>query len=1448
MIIQWLRTRHIHKHSAHFWALLQAEDSAAALEYFAEHLAEYKTEVSRATRAVYHFQRWLAYRNAVDAQALKVLAQGAAPHDPVLQAWKLLEQMRGLSELAHAIEQVEPGKSRAAALTQGPLPSQDYEKVALAIQATHRLHPQGRPGETPEEERRGIAHEVLQLLPRGESTPDGCAAIVALLLAWAALVRRDYAIIQAGDGRLQTLAPELHKKILLAAAFGWGRDSLLDGRIVNALEAQQWAVAVAGPETGRQFILAWGLHGLRQRQEALQQGQTPEERELQAALCKWLAHQVNHFHPEDPASWRQSLVLAYAVALFQGARHSQGRQLCAQLEKALASSPRGIVRDRTLSVCLFLSAACLLAGTVDWGAPRPGSTPEIAEENRQQRVKNRALWGEVHDQLLSLVERLVECSVAWAWRGHLFKGLIAYVDSRSTLSMEQLAQFSAAVEQVKSDAARTRLKTIEGALVARAKATEEAIALLRRNDLHRLREHQAAVLAPLGDVIPSLVRAAVCLALWQADPSLNAVGYLQRLPLQPAEESLIGACIAQVRNRQTLDQLRDACTCPDPTGRVLPALDLMLAQDPQSAELVTLAAAAIRLRQGQCEAARELLAGIPGGQEQRTIRDMLFYAAWRQNDIPACRELAAGDEPLGLLARHEHGLRGLGSRSVIWALEENKSAEAATWFMEAVEAPLGSEAALPALVRMVVWLIDRDKPRLAQVLLEWFDRAMARSGAPAATVDWTLTALNCLVSARLGQYTACIESARRLLALGCPEAAPFSPPESAGQIVQWCRLISLEAELALAATASDDLKTRWGVTQRSMLEQTAALEEEPAQQPYAFLIGGFLAYLSTYRLIDEGTVERLRKAQRMLEVGRRAPFIEEAIGRLNWRMRVIEDFWGGLRDGNFKDSRRIYNEELLPALRDRIPHSIQLGMVMADWESGACVTADLLARLDLLQFEAPELGIELLQEVRDYIQDGEKVRRIIELMKQKQFDELIELINEVNWTGLDPGAMPVPVAITLLYAYFKTQRNEEAIRMGEGIGQSTNLASWVRDEGLLLLGYVLFREQKYPDAAKAFEKVGVSQVLCHDVDKYWAAAKFSFGLQLLAIDKKKDAFDAFASSLQKRKGARENVSLAPLFIHFGLKSIDARNGNRAKHAFALMAEGLENAPDTPEIFRYRLFSDVGFRLCRSLIDEDIRELGGDQFLELAQRLDKSAPLPEEENRRLRRLLQILAICQELRRQRRSPRETRMGTAELRHYLGERVLAIGELDGVVPEDKCDPTLLTLECLLAILDNDKKKALALFPRVQRLGVHAPRLMVMMEALIKAAEAKQKNITATLDLFDLYLANGEIPHHLRDQFVREDDLAVLYHLHRNYLPGEVMADEVLSATALLRKRFEHLANYLDSAELKDDRKLKQLHGELGQLVDKIENAERELEHKEREIMGLLAEKVRLQALESV
>ncbi len=667
--------------------------------------------------------------------------------------------------------------------------------------------------------------------------------------------------------------------------------------------------------------------------------------------------------------------------------------------------------------------------------------------------------------------------------------------------------------------------------------------------------------------------------------------------------------------------------------------------------------------------------------------------------------------------------------------------------------------------------------------------------------------------------------------------------------------MKVEAELAQAVRGADDLKVRWKAVRRSLEGQAADLQGDTPVQPYAFLIAGLLASLNTDAPVGDETIEQLRAAQRVLPLDSRAAFLEKVIGALSWRKRVVEEFWKALRRGDFKQGRAIYQGELVPAFGDRMPDPIRLGVLLVESETGAAAADVLLQRLTELQRDAPALNRELVEKVRTAVTEGDKVRRLGQQLKAHQFDAAADAAEKSAWAGFPAGAMPVPVALALLVARVKKEQTEQAEQLGSGIAGRPGLPVWARDYASLLLGRVLFSKKDYEAAANAFESVSSTNLLGHDTDRCWAAAQFSLGLQLLAVDQKDKAFKAFGKSLAKRGGRAENSKLAPLFIHFGLKNMEAKKGNRAKDSFQLMAQSLDGLPDSPEVTLNRLLADMGLLVCQALMDEEAKNLSGDKFRELRKRLETAGKLtitsggrPAVVNAYLDRLFLILGVCQDLRRQVRLPTGERRKAAELYADLQPQVDALEKLRG--EQEPHDPVVFTLKGCAALLwqTGPADDAMHWLEQAMALGAQSPRLAQMLHRRRDAVKKSREQKGKVLDLFDVFLASGTIPSEVKAEFIRRDDLAVLYKLNRSYVPDDFATGGAGTEVQAFASRVQHLLAFVgDDPELADHPDLKQLVAGAQESIERLTREAKEIEETERKVLTILATKIREQNLET-
>ena len=1427
MLSEWLQERRAKKRAGIFWRLLEQGQVAPAVEFYRTDLAPSASRLTTSLRAAYHLHCWLAEPNDEDRVALRKLASGLKDTSQVTRAWKTVERFDRERRLSHLLRRRDTDGllDVLTSPAEGGAPkSSALEQLAVAILESYAA---GTRETTATESRREVAGRVLDHLPKFEDLP-GPSVVYAHLFVWASFTLGRPEAICDQAASIAAFGPARAKELRLAAADSWGRRELRAGHADRAMSALELMAEAAGSSVRRAIIVQWGTAAL--------------EYNAGNALW-WFSHHCPspHSDPQDPI-----LMVGLALAYFKNGQHARAREVLAHFDGAerrlspVSSRASSRANDVTAQAQVLL-ALSWLASTDEWPAGSAQEDPEGRRLDRDLRVKNRVLWGTTRTEIDAIAARLEAGDSELSWWGALLAGLLAYADSHATFTLAAIAKFVAAAEHVQSAAARTRLRAIEATLTSKAKATEEAVALIQQKRYQHLREFKETILAHFEEGIPSLVRAAVYLTLWQHDDSYDPLPDLKRIAVTAPDEVLIGNCIAEVVFARTLGEFQTQLL-ERGGSRAIPPLEQVKIGGNEFTRQAALAAALIYLHRGDVAAAGEMLQHAEDDEEGHGAY-VRFYAAWRRGDTRTCRALIdAHGESDPLLRRYrEEATRGLRVRELFDTLEHNEPHVAWAVLQDVAAVDLHDGRFVTVIVSVVVSLMRRRQPSAALVLLHLTHREIARASsagnAELTQLTWACLALEPVVEAQLGHFSACIDANRRLAASSLPAQPVFGRREGDEQIAALCRLIRIEAELGMTAASVDDVRMRCRSVQRTLDEYEPGLIAHEAWRPYVSLISGLLTFVATDALVDDATLEHLTFAQRVLDLDDHAAFLENVIGALDWRRRVLGEFWAALSAGNLTGSRLIYQEELVPAFGQRMPHRIQFGMILADWGVGAGTTDELLRRLEVIEHEAPELDAEVIEQARQYIHDGDKLRHLTSLLSAQRFDQIIEQVNRLAWSGLPAGSMPLPVAIAQLYAYFKTKNTEIAERFAVRLTETRNIPDWVRDDGALLLGYVLFDKREFPKAADAFQRITRTHLLGHDTARYWAAAQFNHGIQLLEVDQRDKAFDAFARSLGDATGSGKTSGLASLFLHFGLKGIESNNGLRARHAFSLAAKSLEDAESSPDVAFDQLLTEIGLVLCHALMDEDIQDLTGDRVLELTDGVEAAGSESDPGRAaRLERVVRIIAVCQELRRQRRL--SSKRGVQDIRQMLLEQSTALEALEPVLKQR--DPLVRVLRGLVDLLLSGKGKhaaALAALEEAFRLGVHSPRLGALLEAhrdLIKLAMDRSGK---ALDLFDAYLSSGGVPAELVDRLMRDDDLAELYRANRGYVPSDIAVDGVQSGVEVFRSRLEKLLEFTRAEPLNSDALVRSLTADLRKLLDRITETEEELSGIEHQIMKKVA-----------
>ncbi len=1405
--------RRLRKQATVFWELARAGEIAAACELYASELAADEAELSPELRATYRLLAWIERPDEEHEDALRLLAEGEESDGPVAGALVEVQRRRRAGALVDAIRL---GSGESPPLAESPdEPSLALERLALAVLDAQRVE---RP-EAPESDRQAAARRVRRRLPPAESLEGAVAEVRHRLEVWARWTLGQH-LESYRIAKTRGLAGADQGAFFLAALYGWARDKVEAGEPDAVLALLDKNLKLLSPSRVTNMTIRWAEH-------ALERGAPERGTAWLSKAIPWVAARLG---AADPG--RQALLeLAFALCLLAEGKHVEGGEVLGRIGRTVPGDGD-----------VALVAASLSGLSALWTA-QAGISADADDDEGEARMQVRSRWRTCHPVLHAVASRLEAAERSpVAWRGHLLRGLLAYVDSSRSPDPNQLRRFSAATGRVPPDRRGVAgLKAIETALITRVRATDEAAALIRNGRTSELRDLHERVLVPLGTAIPTLVRVAVVVTLWDADRrGFDPLATLHALQPTPEEAPGVAAAVRLVETVIGLDRLAAQCAAEAPSASGLPDPARLDGGDPV-AEVAALATAAIRLRRGEVRDAGAALDARRTSDATLAPSWLLarFRVAWDAGDAKLARRIVAAQAAPPAL-RTPAARVGVSVQAILDALSSDRPEDAI--------ATAGLGEAVPAdriehgLVSFVTWQLGRERPELAGRFVRAV-RGSVESRADLTPIDlarlrWVLLLLDGLCAARSGQHGVAGGSFEQLLRAPAPPAGLCAAPAVHGRLLGWARLFRIGAELALAAAASvEDVRVRLPALRRTLEEQAARLTESPTLRAYGHLIGGLVSFLGADVVVEADAVARLDAARRSLATGARSAFLDAVIGRLDWRRQLLESFWQALTEGDFKKSLQIFKTELEPGFGANVPASIQLGMVLVDAATGSSSEGtELIRRLAVLEDEAPELDRELFEKAREYVLGGQAIRELTERVRAHDYDGVIEFCQTTRWPGHSEGAMPIPVAIALQHAHYKKKQDEDAIRMGEQFRDVRGFEDWVRDYGRLILGYVLFDNKEFEKAAEVFGELSEAEVLGHDVDRYWAAAHFSHGVQLLGVEQKAEAFEAFARSVSKRQGSEDNRALVPLFVHFGMQNLEERHGSRALQAFELLEGGLADLPDSPDLALDQAVARIGVILCQALLDE----VDGPRPDEgtVAVEVLRVEELPEEIRGVFERVFRKMAVCQALRLQGDGRGRRAKRTGRLVAAIQEHVGALERLEEA--SGGRDPVLRVLQGMFELRigrSRNAAKAMDLFGQAASLGVRSRLLtgIIERERDLQRQAAEQRRVAFTV--FDHYLASGAVPATLRESLVRNDDVAELYRLNRSYRPSDIAVPEVKAGVAALRERIAHLETMLGEDALRSDARLVRLGAKVKEELDRLAGSESKVIELEKEIMRLVA-----------
>lgn len=1407
--------------SAQFWQLLRQGESEAALKLYDSDLANLTYRVSKVLRAAYHCLRWLSRdaKNCDDIREVELLAAAEPVDGQICRAARFLGRLRWEMQLARALKRRDDSE-----LTVAPQPADSPQGRVLLGLSLILLRLYG--DDKPEKTRRMVAAQVMKLL--GDAGEKKAAEEVACghLLLWAAWELRRFEFIA------QNSLADVPKKREFYVAMGrlWAKERLVAGMVFGAVKAMSKSLELAGVKDDP-WLLA--LHcGM----DAIGEGATRE-------AIEWFAH---HRQRGDNRG-KGIFLFASALALLKNGQYHQG---IGTIEQLLGqSSARGplwssLAPEETTAQLYFCKALALLAQSRDW------SSGGVVEETA---ARNRIAWRE----LRATIQSIAEIMPSNAWQGTLLKGLLAYLD-RSVFDKAQCQRFTAALTEGYGDNSG-RLEEIDKALSNRARLCAKAVKLVHKREFKKLKELLDSELSSLGEAIPALLRVSVYMGLcgegllcWDPQPEIR------RIPATETNRESLHRCILWLQEAQILNDLSKECLS---AKTVQPIVSLApLAADKIKTSWAMLALATIHALHGEWEKSYLVCRDLGGNEEPRFSeiwRALMFYLSYRKGDLKNChRILEKEGESDSLPGRYRHLKEDIAVRVLLSVLESERDT---AFQILAEKAGRDPEKFSRFVLGFSLWLIEKKTCALAESFLDTADRVQKEILADDRELRRTIALLSGLLATKTARYGCGVKSYEQLLAETAPEKSIFGGKEENDWVWGWARLFKFEAQVAIAAGASESAAVQWASVQRLFHEYAQTRREEGTAphvvRAFDSLVTGLSIYLNTDMAADNTTLDRLSSARKTLALEKHANFLESIAAGLGTRKVNIEKFWQCFRQGDFPLALAVYQNELVPVFGRRLPAHLLLAVIVAQRSDSGSSTSDLLRQLSDLERSEQGPARDLFDKARKYVAEGDRILHLARLVQDKNYQETTEFVQKTEWSPGQPGNMPALVALAWCYALYKKKRTQEARQLGENMRQSQSIQGWIKDYVLLLLGYVAVDEKNYVAAVDALGKVSQSRLLGHDVDKCWAVAIFSLGMEHLRLDKKKDAFDAFAQSLEKRVGAKDNARLVPLFMYFGVANIESQNGSRALKAFDLIEKIFQDLPPSPEISRDSLLAGMGKSLCKTLMDEDTPTR--DSPDELLARFEKSkATLDGPLCRRLERALRILAICRELRREAGMESKKRKKPAELAGYLQRQIAGLEKIDIGFN----DPVLPVLKAALALYCREYNVSLekqnlpgSLSPSSQgsaqigellqaavRLGVDSGDLCALWEH--RAELRREVLAAATIDMFDVFLDTGEIPPEIQSKMVRKDDVEKLRRAIRYYLPADFPPQNSPGYSA--RKRMEKIHQLLGSEKLKGDKELAQLREEAGHLLKNVQKTLQGLSDVERQIVAILAQKMQEQA----
>lgn len=1360
--------------TAEFWQLLLGGQIDQALEYYEVELTQKKVKVPRQVQAAYHTHAWVATQGVYHVEALQKLAHTEPANSQIFRAYRLILQLTAEKRMAEILKTRSP-RNKLLDVPK-PLSAKTSMLVKLGRAVIEALQTyQGL-------EKRQQGRLTLRQLPKKEQLPQRFHALHDNLFVWAHWVQNNHLVLFQNPTLLTQLSITEPDRFLLTATRKWGKQALLDGNVQEAVRSLQMArrELARSPSVRISFIIEWALAVI--------------EAKIPHVIPQWFEHStVQSVLEEDTNSKHVVDFMLLLDSLSQG-QVNNSHQYAECLRDADISSELN-------SQLYYLQALALI---------RTALPSEESKSTQENTLNWLAIWRDLRRSIIQIADQLTKTENGW--RGHILIGLISYADRDAVVSDEQLIKYRQAIEHVQDANAHPALQNIAGILLNRSQATERAIEYIQADDHARLKVLYDEILVALGDIVPPLIRAAVYMYLWEADPQFNPLPDLRRIPITADTEDHISRCIEKVQFLNAVQEITDHMRTLH-TG--LPD-DLIISyvvvnRQPYALALFQLSHNLISLLQGDWTSLEQL--HIDDQTKLQMIDDYLrFYSLWQQGQYEVCHDIVIEGQGNRYLIPYRSLVESVKLRTLVNNLDNGRHELVShdLWRVHIVSDLLTPVGFSSWFFQIATWLLSEKREQALQTLLDVLSKDLEDNPlGQDAMIDWQLAILSGFAAAQSQKYSLAIDLMDTVL------NHRFEVPERWHMLVVWARLVRIKAEIG-RASVTDNIQQLWPSMVRTINSHLEHLPENPrVVLGYRHLFVGMLTFVTSNTLVDVAIIDSLFLAQRVLTLERNEDYLNHVLTTLQSRRQMVDEFWNAVSKSDFKNAKNIYSSQIRLALRESVPDSIELAMILVDWILNTADVDQLVRRINsLLQMNA---SMERLgKRLKDIINQHEQIYQVKSMLQNGNYEGLITLVAN-QWQGTYP---PHGAEVSLLFSYMKKKQNNEAIALLE------RTATWhpgsYTDYRDLLAGYIYFERENYEEAGNRFAAIGMKQLAGKDTNRYWATTRFQNGMQLLKVGRQEEALNEFLAYLRELRSntAAIHIDLAKTLLYFGIRNIRSGSGSHALEAFShtgqMLKEHLAENP-TSEIFYF--LARLGEILTQSLMqDPEIGIVESEAYRKLADEYKVSPTFKQQDISNPHSLFYFLYLiaCYQLsiayRIRQAASSETALQARQRTKLSTELARDLQSLEKLLQQiQQNDVVFLILKALLLVRFQKDPDYVAAIEQlnviINNLGVKTSRLTEVVEQLQNEYDSERHRAENILKLLDPLLIEGDLLAGSDSTYVLGDETVhKLYEIYREVTPKDIPRIPMKNTLEIIDERVVHLKQWLENSGVVSKRSAKQ------------------------------------------